>query len=250
MSKNMFWKKLFNLGFLHMHNKVALVTGGNRGIGLEVCRQLLKLDCKVVLASRNTSRGEEAYDKLSKEGLKPEIIKLDVLEDEDISGALRFIYEKFNQLDVLVNNAGVFIDRDREAVNIDADVIKRTMDVNFFGVLKLTQKFIPLMKKNNFGHIINVSSNLGALSKMAGGHPAYRISKASLNALTLILASELKGSNIMVNAMSPGWVRTDMGGYNANRSVEKGAETIVWLASRKKGFASGRFFMDKELIEW
>ncbi|GJQ63014.1 MAG: short-chain dehydrogenase [Melioribacteraceae bacterium] len=233
-----------------MQEKVVLVTGANRGIGFEVCRQLLKLDHKVILTSRNADKGMDAVSKLENEGLKPDFVKLDMTEDSDVSGALRYVHERYDRLDVLVNNAGIFIDRDREAINIDPEVIKRTLDVNFFGVLKVTQKFIPLMKKNKFGHIINISSNLGALSKMAGNQPAYRISKTALNALTLILAAELKGSNIMVNAMSPGWVRTDMGGYNANRSVEKGAETIVWLASQERGFASGRFFMDKKPIEW
>lgn len=233
-----------------MQEKVVLVTGANRGIGYEVCRQLLNLGYKVIVTSRNSDKGLEAKNKLESEGLKPDFIKLDMLDEADISCALRYVHEHYGRLDVLVNNAGIFVDRDREAINIDPEVIKRTLDVNLFGVLKLTQKFIPLMKKNNFGHVINVSSNLGALSKMAGNQPAYRISKTALNALTLILAAELKGTNIMVNAMSPGWVRTDMGGYNANRSVEKGAETIVWLASQERGFASGRFFMDKEPIEW
>ncbi len=233
-----------------MKERVALVTGGNRGIGLEVCKQLCKKGFKVILGTRNVTKGDQAVYKIGNTENPPDICKLDVTKDEEIDKALLYILEKYGKLDVLINNAAIFIDKDQMAANVDVATIKRTLEANFYGPLKLTQRIIPHMKRNGFGHIINVSSRLGAIHQMGGNHPGYRLSKAMLNALTLMLDSELKETGVIVNTMSPGWVRTEMGGYNASRSISKGAETIVWLALQEQGFPSGKFYMDMEEIEW
>lgn len=233
--------------------KVAVVTGANRGLGLEAARQLAKKGYQVILTSRDEKKGKAAAQQLQSEGLDVIFHLLDVTSADSTHKLAEFIRQRFGKLDVLVNNAGIYID-DRagssSVFNAKIDTLQQTIDANVYGVLRVTQALIPLMQENNYGRIVNVSSGMGQLNDMQGGSPAYRISKTALNALTRIFASELKGTNILVNSVCPGWVKTDMGGSEAPRTPEQGVDTIVWLATDPDGSATGGFYRDRQLIDW
>ena len=232
--------------------KVAVVTGGNRGLGFEACRQLARAGAKVVLASRDPEKGEVAASALRGEGLDVTSYPLDVTDTASIGRLAAFIKERFGRLDILVNNAGVFLDSsaadEASVLRSDPSVVRQTMEANTLGPMIVAQALIPLMNGN--GRVVNVSSGMGQLSEMEGGFPGYRLSKAALNALTRILAEELKDTGVKVNSVCPGWVRTDMGGPNAPRTPEQGVETIVWLASLPDDGPTGGFFRDKQPIPW
>jgi len=233
--------------------KVAVVTGGNRGLGFEASRQLAKLQYQVVLTSRDEAKGKDAADKLQAEGLDVTFHSLDVTSDESSQKLAEFIFQQFGNLDVLVNNAGIYIDDEadnKSVFDVKLDTVQQTIATNVYGVLRVTQALIPLMKKQNYGRIVNVSSGMGQLHDMGGGSTGYRVSKTAVNALTRIFASELQGTNILVNSVCPGWVKTDMGGVNATRTPEQGVDTIVWLATLADGGATGGFFRDKKAIDW
>lgn len=233
-----------------MTQKVALVTGSNKGIGLEIVRQLSKEGFKTILTSRDETRGLEALNKLKEEGLDVDYCQLEVINPESIKKAYDYIEKTYGRLDVLVNNAGIFNQHTQDVFNVDINEIKEVVETNFYGALLVTQEFIKLMKKNNYGRIVNVSSGMGQLHDMGGGSYGYRISKVSLNAITKIMASELSGTNILVNTMCPGWVKTDMGGSSAPRSVDQGADTAVWLSKLEDNGPSGKFFRDRKEIAW
>lgn len=238
--------------------RVALVTGANKGIGFEVCRQLGVAGYRILLGARNQAAGKAAAKTLKKEGLEVEFIKLDVTSDEDVAAAQSKIEKQYGRIDILVNNAGVLLDPPRHPpdtegasiFNAKLDTIRRSLETNTFGAIRLSQALVPLMKKNSYGRIVNISSGMGQLSDMNGGWPGYRISKAALNVVTRILADELTGTNILVNSVCPGWVRTSMGGEEAELSPAEGADTIVWLASHPDGGPSGGFFRERQQIEW
>ena len=233
--------------------KVAVVTGGNRGLGFEASRQLAKLQYQVVLTSRDEAKGKGAAEKLQSEGLDVTFHPLDVTSDESSQKLAEFIYQQFGKLDVLVNNAAIYLDEqvgNNSVFDAKIDTVQQTMETNVYGVLRVSQALIPLMKKQNYGRIVNVSSGMGQLHDMGGGYTGYRLSKAALNALTRIFASELQGTNILVNSVCPGWVKTDMGGANAPRTPEQGVNTIVWLATLADDGATGGFFRDKKPIDW
>ena len=233
--------------------KVAVVTGGNRGLGFEASRQLAKQGYQVSLTSRDEAKGNAAASKLKNERLDVIFQPLDVTSDESSQKLAEFIDKEFGKLDVLVNNAGIYIDTQEGGNSIfDAkiDTLKQTFETNVYGVVRVTQALVPLMKKQNYGRIVNVSSGMGQLTDMEGGSPGYRISKTALNAVTRIFASELQGTNILVNSMCPGWVKTDMGGANAPRTTEQGVDTIVWLATLGDRGATGGFFRDRQPIDW
>jgi NAD(P)-dependent dehydrogenase (short-subunit alcohol dehydrogenase family) len=233
--------------------KVAVVTGANRGMGFEASRQLAKKGYQVVLTSRDEAKGKAAAEKLQAEGLDVIFHPLDVTNDESSQKLAEFIDEQFGKLDVLVNNAAIYIDSQTGGNSVfDAkiDTLRQTMETNVYGVLRVTQALIRLMQKQNYGRIVNVSSGAGQLTDMGSGVPTYRISKTALNALTRILANELQGKNILVNSVCPGWVKTDMGGPNAPRTPEQGVDTIVWLATLPDGSATGSFFRDRQPIDW
>jgi NAD(P)-dependent dehydrogenase (short-subunit alcohol dehydrogenase family) len=238
-----------------MKQQVALVTGSNRGIGFEIAKQLALKKIQVVLTSRNPTNGEAALRKLTRDGAKRVVfMQLDVSNQVSVDGLSNEVEKTFGRLDILVNNAGILIDRDDVvASNADLEIVKATLETNLIGAWRMCKAFIPLMKKNGYGRIVNVSSGAGQFEYMAtsGGYwPAYSVSKTSLNALTVMLASELRGTNILVNAVCPGWVRTDMGGSNAPRSVEEGAATPVWLATLPDGGPTGQNYYDKKQISW
>jgi len=236
------------------HNeRVAVVTGANRGIGLEICRQLGAKEFLVVLTSRDEQKGREACKRLEKEEMAVRYHQLDVDQAASIQRFSQFIEKEFGRCDVLVNNAGVLLDGEGDGSSVfhaKLDVVRKTMETNVYGPLLLTQAFIPLMKRNKYGRIVNLSSGMGQLSDMDGGYPSYRISKTAINALTRILAAELQGADILVNSMCPGWVKTDMGGPNATRAVEEGADTAVCLATLPNGGPTGKFFRDRKEIPW
>lgn len=234
-------------------NRVAVVTGANKGIGYEICYQLAnRQDVRVVLTARDAEKGKQATKNLTDRNLDVNFFHLDVSRLEMITKLIKYLEESFGQIDILVNNAGIFHPDDKKlpGLSIPPEIVQKTFEINFMGPLQLCQAVIPVMKKQNHGRIINVSSGMGALHHMGGGSLAYRISKVSLNALTKILASELEGTNIMINTMHPGWVKTDMGGKSASRSINEGADTAVWLALDSPDGISGKFYQDRQEIEW
>jgi NAD(P)-dependent dehydrogenase (short-subunit alcohol dehydrogenase family) len=238
-----------------MSDAVAVVTGGNRGIGSEIARQLVKLGMQVVLTSRDVAKGEAACAKINAEcgtgGGRASMFRLEVTNATDIKALAAHVMAQFGRLDVLVNNAGVQIDpKGSRALSSDLQTYRDTFEINVLAPLALIQALLPLMKKNNRGRIVNVSSGLGQLSEMSSGTPAYRMSKTALNALTRIVAAEARGTNILVNSMSPGWVKSDMGGPYATRTLEQGADTAVWLATLPDGGPSGGFYYDRAAIAW
>jgi NAD(P)-dependent dehydrogenase (short-subunit alcohol dehydrogenase family) len=237
-----------------MDARVAVVTGSSRGIGYETCRQLARLGIQVVLTSRDAGKGEAACRQLNAgPGVDGRVsyCRLDVTSSEDIQALAAELAAKFGRVDILVNNAGIMSDpKGSRALSSSLQTYRDSFETNVLAPLAVIQALLPLMKKNNYGRIVNVSSGLGQLSEMASGTPAYRMSKTALNALTRMVAAETRGSNILVNSMSPGWVKSDMGGPNAPRTVEQGADTAVWLATLPDGGASGGFFQDRAPIAW
>ena len=233
------------------NGRIAVVTGGNRGIGFEICRQLASAGLNVVLTAREASRGRKAAAALQSEGLNVISHPLDVTDAPSVAALAAYMAEMHGRCDVLVNNAGILINGGGISVMKESlDVMRKTVETNVYGPFLLTQALIPLMRKNRYGRVVNLSSGLGQLSDMGDGYPAYRLSKAALNALTCMFAAATAGSGILVNAVCPGWVRTDMGGRNADRSVEEGADTAVWLATLPAGGPSGGLFRDREPVPW
>ena len=228
-------------------DRVALVSGGNRGIGREVAGQLAEQGYVVVVGSRDLAKGEAVAHEL---GNGATAVQLDVTDEESVRSAVSVIEEKFGRLDVLVNNAGIAEGWSGTAADADFDRVKEILETNLFGSWRLAKAALPLMRRNGYGRIVNVSSGMGQLSDMGGHSPGYRVSKTGLNALTRMLTAELAGENILVNSVCPGWVRTDMGGSNARRSVEQGAETPVWLATLPDDGPTGGFFRDRNPIPW
>ena len=230
--------------------KIGVVTGANRGIGLEICRQLAKFDNQVILTSRNIGAGEAAQAKLKAEGIIVDFHQLDVTSAQSIARLATYVENKYGRLDILINNAGVFIDDKHSLLTVDIDTIRKTMDINSYGSLMMIQAFTPLLKKADQGRIINVSSGIGELADLGPSYPSYRLSKITLNLHTQVLADELSSAGILINAMCPGWVKTDMGGANAPRSVAEGADTAVWLAIDTNMQFTGKFFRDRQEIAW
>jgi len=234
-----------------MDKRLAVVTGGNKGIGYEICRQLARKGLRVVLTSRDAEKGWEARKKLEKDGLEVQHHQLEVTDQASVAALARHIESEYGRVDVLVNNAGVLIgSRSNSVLKEMEETFRTTLETNFYGALRMCQALVPLMQKNHYGRVVNLSSGLGQLDDMGDGTPAYRVSKTALNALTRMVASAVEGDNILVNSMCPGWVRTDMGGPGASRSVEQGAETAVWLAMLPHGGPTGGFFRDKKPIPW
>jgi NAD(P)-dependent dehydrogenase (short-subunit alcohol dehydrogenase family) len=229
------------------NGRVALVSGGNRGIGLEIVRQLAGRGITVILGSRDEEQGRAAA-----EGLSGAVVvkQLDVADEKSVDRLGASIEEEFGRLDILVNNAGISNDDGQRGVSADLDRVREALDANLFGAWRLCELAIPLMRRHGYGRIVNVSSGMGALEDMGGGSPGYRISKTALNALTRILASELRGSSILVNSVCPGWVQTDMGSTRAPRPVEEGADTPVWAATLSNNGPTGGFFRDRRPIPW
>ncbi len=226
--------------------KTIIVTGGNRGIGKEIVRQLAQLGHQVILTTRDLDKGREVLKELESEN-QVSIEQLDVSSFQSIDQFVASIESKYEKVDVLINNAGIYIDGKDLTYNIDLNKLEQTLQTNLYGPIALSKGLVPLLQKSNDPRIINVSSGMGATTDIAGGYPSYRISKAALNAFTINLAAELR--DFKINAVCPGWVQTDMGGSSATRPVEKGAETPVWLALDDQ-VTTGKFWRDKQIIPW
>jgi NAD(P)-dependent dehydrogenase (short-subunit alcohol dehydrogenase family) len=230
--------------------RIALVTGANRGIGLEVARQLVYAGLQVILTSREAAAGARAAEALRAAGRDIVTAVLDVTDPAQVEAVRAMVEQRFGRLDVLVNNAAVYLDEGVSVFDVALETVRRTLEVNFFGPLLLSRTFAPLMIRNGYGRIVNVSSGAGQLHDMDGGTAGYKVSKAALNALTRILADELSGHDIKVNSVCPGWVRTRMGGPAAPRGPEQAAAGIVWLALLPADGPSGGFFRDRKPIPW
>ena len=229
--------------------KIALVTGANRGLGFETCKQLSQLGVTVLLTSRNPIKGEVAAKQLIDKGLDVIFYQLDVSDRSNIKDIFTKIENQFGRLDILINNAAILYDKDQSTMNADLELVTKALTTNLFGPWLLCQAFVPLMEKNGYGRIVNVSSGAASMHYMEGGTPAYGISKVALNALTRKLASELGRKNVLVNSVDPGWVATDMGGHGG-RPIEDGCRGIVWAATLPNNGPSGGFFYDGEPVLW
>lgn len=230
--------------------RVALVTGANRGIGFEICRQLGAAGYAIVLTARDAEKGARAVETLRKAGIDARFCRLDVTDPSSPRQVAAFLEGELGRLDALVNNAAIALDPREILETVEIDVMRRTLETNLIGVLACCQAFLPMMKKQGYGRIVNVSSGRGSFARLGAGGPCYRISKTALNALTVILADEVKDFNILVNAVTPGWVRTRLGGMKAPRSTAEGAESAVWLAMLPDDGPRGRFFKDREELPW
>jgi NAD(P)-dependent dehydrogenase (short-subunit alcohol dehydrogenase family) len=232
--------------------RIAIVTGGNRGLGREIARQLMKSDNMfVVIGCRSEPKCAMAVDDLHKEGSNIAGFQLDVNDTKSVRRFVEHVEKAHGAPSILVNNAGVYPeDTNAKVEDTPTSTWRETFETNLFGAVRMCREVVPLMKKLRYGRIVNMSSGLGQLHQMGEGSPAYRVSKAALNALTKTLAAEVAGAGILVNSMSPGWVRTDMGGEEAPRSVEEGAETAVWLAMLPSNGPTGQFFRDRKPIPW
>ncbi len=226
-----------------MDQKIALITGANRGIGYEAAKQLVALGYKVIIAARNNAAREKVA------AIGADFLQLDVTSETSIQQAALTVIDKYPQLDVLVNNAGVCDDDNKSVFQLTKKIFNRSFDTNFFGPLMLTQALVPALQKSKDARIINVSSDMACLTTGTyNSSAAYRLSKTALNSLTQLFSHELP-PHIKINSMSPGWVKTDMGGEAAPRTVEQGAETIVWL-STVENIPTGKFWKDKQEIGW
>jgi NAD(P)-dependent dehydrogenase (short-subunit alcohol dehydrogenase family) len=230
--------------------RVAVVTGGNRGIGREIARQLAARGLTTILTARDLGKAELAAAPFERDGLPVVARRLDVTDQRSVDDLAASLEVEPGRIDVLVNNAGVLLDESVAGTEPDLGLIRATFETNLLGAWRVTAALLPLMRRGGYGRIVNLSSGSGQLSDMWGGSPGYRVSKTSLNAMTRILAHELAGTGVLVNCCCPGWVETDMGGPNAQRSVEEGADTPVWLAILPDDGPTGRFFRDRRPIPW
>jgi NAD(P)-dependent dehydrogenase (short-subunit alcohol dehydrogenase family) len=242
-------------GSLEIKMRTAIVTGANRGVGREIAKQLVNLGYRVLFTSRDETKGRQSYNKLKEEmygQCNGELVyhQLDVTDAKSIQRLRDLVVSEYEAADVLVNNAAVLLDQCGRILQTPPDIYRASFETNVFGPLALTQMFIPMMLNRNYGRVVNVSSGAGQIEDMIDDMTAYRLSKIALNGLTLMLANAVKGTNVLVNAGCPGWVRTDMGSPEAPRSAARGAEGLVWLATLPEGGPQGGFFRDRQKIAW
>jgi NAD(P)-dependent dehydrogenase (short-subunit alcohol dehydrogenase family) len=244
---------------MEINNKrVALITGANKGIGFEIARQLALKKITVLMGARDEDKGIDAQKRLCDQGCDVHFVNIDVTNAMSIEAAVGRIKDEFQRLDILVNNAGIMLDSETSILELDLTIFKSTMETNSFGPLLLSQACVPLMMLNNYGRIVNMASTMGSLADIANpdsalaelSSPAYRLSKTVLNGITVLLAKELRGTNIIVNSACPGWVRTDIGGNRASLSPAEGADTPVWLATLPDGGPTGGFFRERQPVPW
>lgn len=239
--------------------KIALITGANKGLGFETARQLGARNIKVLVGARDETRGREAVEKLQAENFDADFVHLDVSDAATHEAAAKYVEENYGKLDILVNNAGIVVETmDGKPSETSLDVLRKTFDTNFFGTVALTQKFLPLIKKSDSGRIVNVSSGLGSLTQNSDPNwdfyavkpLAYNSSKTALNAFTVILAHELKDTNIKVNSADPGYTATDLNGNSGTKTVAEGASIITDLATLDERGATGGYFDDQGELPW
>ena len=226
-------------------SKIAVVTGANRGIGKEIARQLHEKEFIVIAGSRNVDKGLKAISDLN---IDAEVSQLDINDEQSIVEFAGHMKKDYGRVDVLVNNAAIM--GDKNMLDFDLVQMRQVLETNFWGAVTLTKYLFPLLKKSDDARLINVSSGMGDIGGMqSGGYAAYRMSKWMLNGFTMLLAGELGKNKIKVYSMCPGWVRTDMGGAGASRSVEQGADTAVWLATAEN-IPSGKFYRDRGEVKY
>jgi NAD(P)-dependent dehydrogenase (short-subunit alcohol dehydrogenase family) len=230
--------------------RIVLITGSNRGIGLETARQLARRGFHVVIAARDEGRGRQAAEGIQAGGGKATFLSLDVSSSDSIRNAVRQFAAIADHLDVLSNNAAIYPDQGLTILTLPRDRLAQTFQTNTFGPLEVTQAFLPYLRQAAAARVINVSSGYGQLEGLSPDVPSYCLSKLALNGLTIMLAEALRADHIAVNSMCPGWVRTDMGGPNATHSVEEGADTAVWLADEAPHELTGKFFRNRQEIPW
>lgn len=231
---------------------ITVITGASRGLGRAAVRRLAGVEGhRVVATARNRADLEPLQSELHLAGHRIECRQLDVTDDHSVDALRKWLSERFGRVDALINNAAISIDHySTSLLELPLESLRTTLETNLFGVLRVTQALVPLMRASRAGRVVNLSSGMGQLSDMGAGVPAYRISKTALNALTRILAVEMAGSSIKVNSVCPGWCRTDLGGPDAPRSPEEGIDTVVWLATLPEDGPSGGFFRDRQPIPW
>ena len=230
-----------------MNKKIVLITGSNKGIGFETARQLLERNYDVYISSRDLSKGKEAIEKLQQMGFAPRYVQIDVTDKASILNARKQIEQEVGKIDILINNAGIMLDK-TGVLDLPIDILEKTIQANVYGPFMMMQTFYPII--NPGGKIINLSSILGQLKSMKNYSPAYSLSKTALNALTRQFSAALSKYNIAVYSVHPGWVRTDMGGKDAEMDVSEGAFTSVWLATEGTMEQSGKFFHRKQELSW
>jgi NAD(P)-dependent dehydrogenase (short-subunit alcohol dehydrogenase family) len=241
-------------------NKVALITGANKGIGYEIARQLGQQSITVLIGARDKTKGAEAAERLRAEGADAHAVKLDVTDAATIAATKTFVEEKFGRLDILVNNAGIVGGSGWETLpsEVPLDTVRKVFETNFFGVIAVTQAFVPLLKKSEAGRIVNVSSGLGSLTLLSDpkfefyqiNFLDYNASKTALNAVTVSFAKEFKDTPMKVNSADPGYTATDMNENTGTKTVAEGADTIVWLATLSEEGPTGGYFSSREPIPW
>jgi NAD(P)-dependent dehydrogenase (short-subunit alcohol dehydrogenase family) len=229
--------------------RLAVVTGANRGIGLEVVRQLARDGYTAILGARDPERGDAAASALRDEGLDVQVRLLDVSDPAGVAEFGEQLARDFDQLDALVNNAAIHYDTWQRATDADLDAVREAFETNVLGAWRTVQACLPLLRQSASARIVNVSSGAGALTDMGGGAPAYRVSKTALNALTRMMSVELRGEGILVNSVCPGWVATDMGGPGG-RPVAQGAASVMWAVRIPDDGPTGGFFRDGRRIDW
>lgn len=229
--------------------RVALVTGANRGLGFETARQLLIRDYRLIITARDVAAGKEAARELSAHG-EARFYLLDVTSTALTEDLQAYVQHEYGRLDALVNNAAILKDEGLGLLNMPVDLLRLTLETNSLAPLWLARAFLPMMGTQNYGRIVNVSSGMGQVDDLSDDSPAYRLSKLLLNGITRILADAARGSNVLINAVDPGWVRTDMGGPHATRSLDQGASGIVWAATLPDGGPNGGFFRDGKKVPW
>ena len=233
---------------IQFQGKRALVTGGNKGIGFAICQGLLAQGFEVILAARSLDNAKGAITKLQSSNVRP--IELDVSDDDSINLAAKNLSQEIDLLDVLINNAGLYPDEGVNILTISRELLARTMNVNAFGAIRVTQAFLPLLLNSSNARIVNTSSGYGELAGLSADVPSYCLSKLTLNGATIMLAEALRTKGIVVNAFDPGWVKTDMGGNNASRTPEQGADTAIWLATIAPLNLTGKMFYNRQEMSY
>jgi len=230
-------------------DRIAMVTGSNRGIGLEISKQLASRDITVIMTSRNILKGRPLVNELRKQWKHVWYHQLDVTDEQSIQDVYQYMDNSYGKLDILINNAGIFQDEGRSILDLELSMLRSTMETNLYGPVRLTQVMLPLLKKSEDARVINLSSTMGQFSQLGRLSAAYRVSKTALNAMTVIFSTEMSAYKIKVNSVHPGWVKTDMGGPGASGSVETGADSAVWLATADK-IPNGQFIYNRKTINW
>ena len=228
--------------------KRALVTGGNKGIGFAICQGLLAAGFDVILAARSLVKAKTAIEQLQSSNICA--VELDVSDDDSIDAAAKNLAQEIDSLDVLINNAGIYPDQSVNILTVSRELLNQTMNVNAFGAVRVTQAFLPLLMKSVAARVINTSSGYGQLSGLSADAPTYCLSKLALNGVTIMLAKALQTKGIVVNALDPGWVKTDMGSGAAPRTPEEGADTAIWLATEAPSNLTGKLFHDRHEVSY